>query len=354
MEGAELRKNRIDILLGPGINIHRHPLNGRNFEYFSEDPLLTGRMAAAQIRGMGRYQVTGALKHFAANNQEFKRGKYNSVISERALREIYLKGFEIAVKEGGAYAIMTTYGAVNGLWTAGNYDLLTTILRREWNFDGLVMTDWWAEINDEGQAPTIKNVAAMVRSQNDVYMVTQDAEKNTNGDNLEESLADGTLKRSDLLTCAGNILRVLMRSPAMVRSLGRLSQEELDAAAAMAEEDGMSTGIDWYSLKTKLRLDGTKIDTGRGKSFLCGLQDGEKRQYVIRLKVKVNASELAQVSISVFVNGTLQGTFTLNGTNGEYVEVEQISGSITNTHNYLKLFFAEGGAQIEAVEIEAI
>ncbi|MDE7223938.1 MAG: glycoside hydrolase family 3 C-terminal domain-containing protein, partial [Acetatifactor sp.] len=354
MEGAELRKNRIDILLGPGMNIHRHPLNGRNFEYFSEDPLLTGKMAAAQIRGMSRYQVTGALKHFAANNQEYSRSKYNSVISERAVREIYLKGFEIAVREGGAYAVMTTYGAINGLWTAGNYDLLTTILREEWGYNGLVMTDWWAMINDEDQAPTAKNVAAMVRSQNDVYMVVQDAGKNSNQDNLEECLANGTLKRSDLLVCAMNILKVLMRSAVMDRSLGRLSQEELEASQSMEEEDSVNFDLDWYSLEEKLVLDGKGIDTGKGKSFLCGLMADGRNRYVIRLKVKVEASELAQVPISIFVNGTLQGMITLGNTDGEYVEVEQISGAITNAHNYLKLFFAEGGAQIKSLEIERV
>ena len=130
MEGMELRKNKIDSLLGPGINIHRNPLNGRNFEYFSEDPYLTGTMAAAQLKGMGKYGVTGTIKHFACNNQEFKRHDANAIVSERALREIYLKGFEIAVKQGGAYSIMSTYGPVNGLWTAGSYDLLTTILRK--------------------------------------------------------------------------------------------------------------------------------------------------------------------------------------------------------------------------------
>ena len=158
----EMQEFHVSWWLAPGMNIHRHPLNGRNFEYFSEDPLLTGKMAAAQLRGMARYQVTGALKHFAANNQEFNRKKYNAVVSERALREIYLKGFEIAVKEGGAFAVMTTYGGINGLWTAGNYDLLTTILRNEWRFDGIAMTDWWADINEEGGEPSIKNTAAMV------------------------------------------------------------------------------------------------------------------------------------------------------------------------------------------------
>lgn len=352
LEGAELRKNRIDILLGPGMNIHRNPLNGRNFEYFSEDPLLTGKMAAAQIRGMGKYQVTGALKHFAANNQEYHRRKYNSVVSERALREIYLKGFEIAVKEGGAYAIMSTYGGINGLWTAGNYDLLTTILRKEWNYDGFVMTDWWAEINDEGETAVRQNVAAMVRSQNDVYMVVQDSGQNSNGDNLDECLKNGTLKRADLQRCAINILNVLMRSAVMDRSLGRIDKEELEAAENMAEEDKVDFDITWYPLGESLELDGKEIDTAKGKTFVCGFQTTEISMYKIRLRVKVDASELAQVSVSIFQNSMLQKTFTLNGTNGEYVELENPLGLFYNTNNYLKLYFAESGMQIDTIHIE--
>lgn len=354
MEGAELRKNHIDILLGPGMNIHRHPLNGRNFEYFSEDPLLTGKMAAAQIRGMGVYQVTGALKHFACNNQEYHRRKYDSVVSERALREIYLKGYEIAVKEGGAYAIMSTYGGINGLWTAGNYDLLTTILRNEWHYDGLVMTDWWAEINDEGETATRQNVAAMVRSQNDVYMVVQDAAKNSSGDNLEEKLENGTLLRSDLQRCAVNILNVLMRSAVMDRNLGRISAEEQEAAEMMAEDDKVDFDIEWYPLHDSLELDGKGIDTGKGKSLVCGLQTEGRRTYKICFKAKVDASELAQVSMSVFVNGTLKKTFTLNGTGGEYVEREQVLDPFFNPNNYLKLYFAESGMQIDKLRIECV
>ena len=105
---------------------------------------------------MGKYGVTGTIKHFACNNQEFKRHDANSIVSERALREIYLRGFEIAVKQGGAYSIMSTYGPVNGLWTAGNYDLLTTILRKEWGYQGIVMTDWWAKINEEGEPGSVR------------------------------------------------------------------------------------------------------------------------------------------------------------------------------------------------------
>lgn len=352
MEGAELRKNRIDILLGPGMNIHRHPLNGRNFEYFSEDPLLSGKMAAAQIRGMRKYQVTGALKHFAANNQEYHRRLYNSVVSERALREIYLKGYEIAVKEGGAYAIMTTYGGINGIWTAGNYDLLTTVLRDEWHYDGLVMTDWWAEINDEGKTPVRENLAAMVRSQNDVYMVVRDSETNSGGDNLEESLQNGSLQRSELVRCAMNILGVLMRSPVMDRSLGRLSKEELEAAENMAEETITDADMEWYTLDERMELDGEAVDTGKGRSFACGLHTKEQGFYKIRIRAKVDASELAQVSVSVFANSKLQGTATLNGTNGKYVEIEQTLGYFINISNYLKLYFAESGMQIETIIVE--
>ena len=205
MEGLELRRNRVDLLLGPGMNIHRNPLNGRNFEYFSEDPYLTGKMAAAQLKGMGKAGTSGTIKHFAGNNQEFSRNLADSVISERALREIYLKGFEIAVKEGGAISIMSTYGPVNGLWTAGSYDLLTTILRKEWGFDGLVMTDWWAKMNDEGQDGDTRNTAAMVRGQNDVYMVVSDAASNSAQDNTLEGLADGRITRGELLRSAAAI-----------------------------------------------------------------------------------------------------------------------------------------------------
>ena len=141
MAGREMRQNRVDALLGPGMNIHRNPLNGRNFEYISEDPYLTGWISAVQILGMEKSDVTGTIKHFCANNQESNRHHVDAVVSERALREIYLKGYEIAVKEGGARSIMSTYGPVNGIWTAGNYDLLTTILRGEWNYDGFDMTD---------------------------------------------------------------------------------------------------------------------------------------------------------------------------------------------------------------------
>lgn len=190
--GLEMAANKVDCLLGPGMNIHRHPLNGRNFEYFSEDPFLTGKMAAAELKGMAGAGVTGTIKHFCANNRETNRHFIDSVVSERALREIYLKGFEIAVKEGGASSVMTTYGRVNGLWTAGNFDLNTVILREEWGFKGFTMTDWWANINVRGKEPDKTDFAAMARAQNDVYMVCPDGEKND--DNTLVALENGGIE----------------------------------------------------------------------------------------------------------------------------------------------------------------
>ena len=160
MTGIELCRNKIDSLLGPGMNIHRNPLNGRNFEYVSEDPILTGKIGAAQVIGIQEAGSTATIKHVCANNQEASRRFVDSIVSERALREIYLKGFEIAVKEGKARSVMTTYNPVNGIWTAGSYDLCTTILRKEWGFDGIVMTDWWAEANTEGEKSTRENGAS--------------------------------------------------------------------------------------------------------------------------------------------------------------------------------------------------
>lgn len=210
-EGIELFAYNIDALLGPGMNIHRHPLCGRNFEYFSEDPLLSGKMAAAQSRGIAKSGCTTTIKHFCCNNQEFSRNNCNAVVSERALREIYLKGFEIAIKEGNATAIMTSYNPVNGYWSASNYDLTTTVLRGEWGYTGFVMTDWWANCNCKGKAGTKENLKALVRAHNDVYMVCASAEEKLH--NIFEGLKEGYITRGDLQYCAENILNYILKSP---------------------------------------------------------------------------------------------------------------------------------------------
>ena len=167
--GLEMEMNGVDCILGPGMNIHRNPLCGRNFEYFSEDPLLTGLMAAYMTRGIQKAGASTVPKHFALNNQETNRNANDSRCSERALREIYLRAFEICVKVGKPYNIMGSYNKINSFWNYYNYDLDTTILRGQWGWTGSLMTDWWAR-EGASDALHVRNNAWRVRSQMDVLM----------------------------------------------------------------------------------------------------------------------------------------------------------------------------------------
>ncbi len=351
MVGLELRKNKIDTLLGPGMNIHRNPLNGRNFEYFSEDPYLTGKMAVAQLRGMHNSGTTGTIKHFAANNQEHNRYNIDSIVSERALREIYLKGFEIAVKEGAAYLVMSTYGSLNGFYTAGNFDLLTTVLRNEWGFNGIVMTDWWAKINDEGEAGTLTNTTAMVRGQNDVYMVVTDSESNSGGDNTLEGLRTGRITRSELQRAAGNICRVLMKLPVMDRYLGRISEEELEDVKESKAEENMSFDLNYKLVEQETTIDVSNITTERGSDALFGLEFTKHGLYTISIKMRSDSSELAQIPVSVFVNQDFVRTVTFNGTNGEWINKSFDIGPIRSKYCCLKLHFGQGGMELGEMKI---
>lgn len=168
--GKEMLARGSNVLLAPGMNIHRNPLCGRNFEYFSEDPLVAGKSAAAVVMGLQRTGVSACPKHFSCNNQEVRRVKNDSVVCERALREIYLKGFEICVKEAHPKTIMTSYNKINGVWGHYNYELVTAILRGEWKFDGAVMTDWWMQSSASPEFPAMRDQAYRVRAGVDVLM----------------------------------------------------------------------------------------------------------------------------------------------------------------------------------------
>ncbi|MFW5690098.1 MAG: glycoside hydrolase family 3 protein, partial [Spirochaetota bacterium] len=240
-ESREMVANRIDTLLGPGVNIRRSPLNGRNFEYFSEDPYVTGAFAVACVRGIASQGVHATVKHFVCNNQEKHRTQVDAVVSQRALREIYLKAFEMAVKDGGASSIMTSYNPINGHWAASNYDLNTTILRGEWGFSGIVMTDWWAKMNDpaHGGEAAKTHTGHMIRAQNDLYMVVSNfgAEENASGDDTEDALARGTLTRAELQRSAVNICRFLLKTPAMSRE-----QEFAEPVRYFAPDESLPAG----------------------------------------------------------------------------------------------------------------
>lgn len=347
--GLEMITNKVDCLLGPGMNIHRHPLNGRNFEYFSEDPLLTGKMAVAELKGLHSVGVTGTIKHFCANNQETGRHFVNNIASERALREIYLKGFEIAVKEGNADSVMTTYGPVNGLWTAGNFDLNTVILKNEWGFRGFTMTDWWADINERDCPENKTNFAAMVRAQNDVYMVCADGEKND--DNTLESLKCGTLLRCELQRNAKNICGFLLTTHAMKRLTGEA--ETVTIINRPKEDMPSEDPVIFYDIDTDLTLPLNDICTDRGSSYSFGLRVHNPSHYKVTLTASSNQGELAQIPVTLFSLGSACGTFTWNGTDGKPVSYEKEIPMFSHFTS-IRLFFALSGLKMHSIRFEMV
>lgn len=296
LEGEEMVLNEIDTLLGPGINIHRNPLNGRNFEYYSEDPLVTGKMAAAVTKGIQSTGATVTIKHFAGNNQETNRHNDDSRISERALREIYLKGFEIAVKEGKARSVMTAYNPINGCWTASNYDLTTDILRGEWGYDGVVMTDWWARMNQTignglKTSSGVQYLASMVKAQNDMYMVTPDSSTTSAANtsttlDMAARLEDGYITRAELQRCAVNICNYLLKS----QCFARLNNIEFIPYDVVGEE--------WFKVEKSEfgdpRLESISVGGNEIASF---------KKYVLEYSAEADAAAIPEVT-AVAAQGT--------------------------------------------------
>lgn len=193
--GAEVKENNIAVWLAPAVNIHRSPLCGRNFEYYSEDPYLTGKLAAAMVRGIQSNRVGAAVKHFALNNKETNRKNSDSRASERAIREIYLKAFEIVVREAAPWCIMSSYNIINGQRASENRELLEDILRGEWGFNGMVTTDWW----------TAGEHYKETKAGNDVKMGCGFPER------LLEAMEKGVLSREEMEICAARILEMILK-----------------------------------------------------------------------------------------------------------------------------------------------
>lgn len=200
---VEMKLFNVTLWLAPGMNIHRNPFCGRNFEYYSEDPILTGKVAAAMTQGVqSLYGCGTTIKHFACNNQEDNRMGSNSVVSERTLREIYLKGFEIAIKESQPLSIMTSYNLVNGIHAANNYDLCTKVARDEWNFEGIIMTDW----TTTNQGPDC-TASGCIRAGNDLIMPGM----SNDHENLKQELEEGKLDIEDLKKCITRLASVVLK-----------------------------------------------------------------------------------------------------------------------------------------------
>ncbi len=324
MEGQELLRNEVDLLLGPGMNIHRNPMNGRNFEYYSEDPLLTGNMASAVIRGIAAGGACATAKHFACNNQETARSLADSVVSERAAREIYLKGFEIAVKEGKAKAIMTSYNPINGHWAASNYDLNTTILRNEWGFDGIVMTDWWAKMNnvEEGGPASGQNMRDMVRSGNDVYMIVNNygAEANSGEDDLLQSLREGTLTIGELQQSARNLCGFLMTTDSMNRPR-RVATQNLELMPLREQETALLEDISETAVVIGEIRDGeveaATVPVKMSETIYIQVKkEGSYNVLVHMMSVDFNT---AQTTCELYVNDARTANITARGTEGKWI-----------------------------------
>lgn len=344
--GLEIRKNKIDSLLGPGMNIHRHPLCGRNFEYFSEDPIVTGKIGLAQVEGLKKWNVAGTVKHFALNNQEFRRNFVDAIVSARAAREIYLKGFEYVVRSGELLSIMTSYNPVNGIFAASNFELNTQILRNEWGFDGVVMTDWWAKMNwGVKNRPSRRNLGAMIYSQNDINMPNPSADINVYRDKGLADLQKGRINRKLLIRNARNICKVVKE---IYHGYNELDLEILNEPKIRRSIEGR---IELGLVERIAYADTRKIEAEKNSMTYVAFESRKPSDYIFRMTAKSNLSNVAQANIAITINQSIKSALTLKGNETKDIELRFNTASY---NNYVEIFYAEGGLDIIELSVERV
>ncbi len=347
--GHEVKEYGADVLLAPALNIHRNPLGGRNFEYYSEDPLVSGKTAAAYINGVQENAVGTSIKHFAANNHEANRMKINVQVDQRALREIYLRGFEMATATSKPWTLMSSYNKVNGIYTSQSYDLITTILQKEWNYKGLVMTDWFA--GDDGAAQMNAGNHMIMPGTKSQYEQILDAVKNNK---LKTSMLDANVdKVLDLiLQCPTFKKYKYSNKPDLV---GNAAIARMAATGGFVLLKNQHETLPVKSRDTKVALFGNcsyhTITGGTGsgdvnkaysipiseglssyytvnktlqENYLAYLEEAEKKiiQPAMKFLPKILAveREIGTQEIELMANSTDVAIFTIGRTSGEFVD----------------------------------
>lgn len=343
--GKEMISYNIDYLLGPGINIHRSPLNGRNFEYFSEDPYLTGIFGCACVKGIQKEGAIATVKHFCCNNQEFSRRYIDAAVSERALREIYLKPFEMTVRDANVRAIMTSYNPVNGHLSASNYDITNYILHKEWGYNGIVMTDWWATMNDcvSMENNSAKNLSSMIRARNDVYMIVinDSAETGGHGDDIEAALESGKLTLGELQLCVKDLLLGLTEAPVSNRPLGPLKNEiHFEAKISEAPENTRVVGM-------MEEFNPEETDDG-----VVYLRIDEEEIYNFNgTYIKNGGDTLSQSISNILIDGENAASFECRSTDGKFVTVNAAQIRLNKGYYRITLAHTKPGISVKSLFI---
>ena len=341
----------------PTINMARDPRWGRNEETYGEDPYLTSRLGVAFVKGLqgdhpAYLKTVATIKHFVANNEENNRFSSSSQIPTKQLYEYYFPAYEACVKEAGVQSVMTAYNAFNGVPPSGSRWLLGEVLRKEWGFQGIVMTDWWAKSNYEGHQAEVTAKAPMVAAQNDIYMVVSDAKSNPENDDVEEMLHAGKITVGELQRNAANILGFLLKSPSVLLLTDRICKEELEAMNTKEEDDvdaGSLVSIESDSVTQKIVIDGALLHPAKGKADVIAVTNEFMGDFTMKFTLKSDLGELAQLPVSVFLDNIHYMTVSVQGTNGKWVEENRILNMRFCHNHYIKFYYGADNLEIKEI-----